>query len=108
MGAYAAFGLARPQFVSCKQHLPCFFALADMSLCARSFSTFTSSAPSGIIPDLIAAFDMSREVATLQIAIFVAAYCVGPLVRIPSLFTFSFPSDSPLLTCSSGAPSPNA
>lgn len=45
--------------------------------------TFSSSAPQGVIPDLIKHFGFGREVATLTIAIFVAGYCVGPLVWGP-------------------------
>lgn len=46
-------------------------------------STFTSSAPSGIVTDLIVAFGFSIEVATLTIAMFVAGYCLGPLIWGP-------------------------
>lgn len=46
-------------------------------------STFASSSPSGIIPDMIAYFGMSREVAILTISLFVAGYCVGPLLWGP-------------------------
>ncbi|KDN53529.1 putative mfs-multidrug-resistance transporter [Tilletiaria anomala UBC 951] len=46
-------------------------------------STFTSSAPSGILAMLEKDLHMSQEVATLTIAIFVAGYCLGPLVWGP-------------------------
>lgn len=46
-------------------------------------STFTSSAPSGITPSLQQEFTFSREVATLTISMFVAGYCLGPLVWGP-------------------------
>ena len=46
-------------------------------------STFTSSAPSGIVPEMERAFGFGREVGTLTIAIFVAGYCVGPLLWGP-------------------------
>ncbi|KAI5122575.1 hypothetical protein M0805_004792 [Coniferiporia weirii] len=46
-------------------------------------ATFASSAPSGIITDLIKQFDLSTEVATLTISLFVAGYCVGPLLWGP-------------------------
>ncbi|KAH9920854.1 MFS general substrate transporter [Epithele typhae] len=46
-------------------------------------ATFASSAPSGVIPDLIEYFSFSRAVGTLTIAIFVAGYCVGPLAWGP-------------------------
>ncbi|TBU30061.1 MFS general substrate transporter [Dichomitus squalens] len=46
-------------------------------------ATFASSAPSGIAGQLIEHFHISREVATLTIALFVAGYCVGPLAWGP-------------------------
>ncbi|KAM5544315.1 hypothetical protein V8D89_001975 [Ganoderma adspersum] len=46
-------------------------------------ATFASSAPSGMIVQLMEHFHLGREVATLTIALFVAGYCVGPLVWGP-------------------------
>ncbi|PWY98581.1 putative mfs-multidrug-resistance transporter [Testicularia cyperi] len=46
-------------------------------------STFTSSAPSGISGQLQAEFGFGREVAVLSLSIFVAGYCVGPLLWGP-------------------------
>ncbi|EST07941.1 Major facilitator superfamily [Kalmanozyma brasiliensis GHG001] len=46
-------------------------------------STFTSSAPSGIVPELIGEFKFGREVAVLSLSIFVAGYCLGPLLWGP-------------------------
>ncbi|KAI0074662.1 MFS general substrate transporter [Panus rudis PR-1116 ss-1] len=46
-------------------------------------ATFASSAPSGIVPQLEQRFGFGREVATLLIALFVAGYCVGPLLWGP-------------------------
>ncbi len=46
-------------------------------------STFASSAPSGIVGQLIEEFSLSTEVAVLTISLFVAGYCVGPLVWGP-------------------------
>ncbi len=46
-------------------------------------STFSSSAPSGIVPQLERYFHFSREVATLALSIFVAGYCLGPLLWGP-------------------------
>ena len=46
-------------------------------------STFASSSPSGIATDLERYFGISQEVATLCIALFVAGYCVGPLLWGP-------------------------
>ncbi|PCH34693.1 MFS general substrate transporter [Wolfiporia cocos MD-104 SS10] len=46
-------------------------------------ATFASSAPSGIVPNLMEQFTFGEEVATLTISLFVAGYCVGPLVWGP-------------------------
>ncbi|RPD64093.1 MFS general substrate transporter [Lentinus tigrinus ALCF2SS1-7] len=46
-------------------------------------ATFASSAPSGIVPQLMEQFTFGTEVATLTIALFVAGYCVGPLLWGP-------------------------
>ncbi|KZO92337.1 MFS general substrate transporter [Calocera viscosa TUFC12733] len=51
-------------------------------------ATFSSSAPSGVIPQLIEDFGMSSEIATLLIAIFVVGYCVGPLLWGPLSETY--------------------
>ena len=39
--------------------------------------------PVGVMPGLVEQFGFSREIGTLTIAIFVAGYCVGPLVWGP-------------------------
>ena len=64
------------------------------------FRTFASSAPSGIVPQMIEQFGFGREVATLTIALFVGGYCVGPLIwgplsetygrKLPMLIAFIF------------------
>lgn len=46
-------------------------------------STFASSAPSGIVQDMERFYGFSQEVAVLTIALFVAGYCVGPLLWGP-------------------------
>ncbi|KAI0755190.1 MFS general substrate transporter [Daedaleopsis nitida] len=46
-------------------------------------ATFASSAPSGIVGQLIEHFSLSTEVAILTISLFVAGYCVGPLIWGP-------------------------
>lgn len=46
-------------------------------------STFSSSAPSGIVADLERQFGFSQEVAVLCISLFVAGYCLGPLLWGP-------------------------
>jgi len=46
-------------------------------------STFASSAPSGVVPQMMEYFTFSQEVGTLTIALFVAGYTVGPLLWGP-------------------------
>ncbi|KAG7450645.1 MFS general substrate transporter [Guyanagaster necrorhizus] len=46
-------------------------------------ATFASSAPSGIVEQVIEEFGLSTEVATLMISLFVAGYCVGPIIWGP-------------------------
>ncbi|KAI5477609.1 hypothetical protein MNV49_006096 [Pseudohyphozyma bogoriensis] len=46
-------------------------------------ATFASSAPSNLIPQIIEHFHVSEEVGVLLIAIFVAGYCLGPLLWGP-------------------------
>lgn len=43
-------------------------------------ATFASSGPSQLLPSIITYFGVSSEVGTLTIALFVAGYCVGPLL----------------------------
>lgn len=45
--------------------------------------TFASSAPSGVLGQLIEEFSLSHTLAVLTIGLFVAGYCVGPLVWGP-------------------------
>ncbi|KAJ9113210.1 hypothetical protein QFC22_006049 [Naganishia vaughanmartiniae] len=47
-------------------------------------STFASSAPSGVVPNLERQFGFGREVGTLTISLFVAGYCCGPLLWGPA------------------------
>lgn len=44
---------------------------------------FASSAPSGLVPSIIEHYDVSQEVGILLISIFVAGYCIGPLLWGP-------------------------
>lgn len=46
-------------------------------------STFTSSAPNGVGPQQMTYFGFSREVNTLLISLWVAGYCLGPLIWGP-------------------------
>ncbi|CAL1695318.1 unnamed protein product [Somion occarium] len=46
-------------------------------------ATFASSIPAGIIPHLMAEFHFGTEVGALLISLFVAGYCVGPILWGP-------------------------
>lgn len=46
-------------------------------------ATFASSAPSALVPTLMLEFGFSREVGNLMVSLFVAGYCVGPLIWGP-------------------------
>jgi multidrug resistance protein len=46
-------------------------------------ATFASSAPSAVVPQLTHQFGFSDEIGTLTISLFVAGYCVGPLLWGP-------------------------
>lgn len=74
------------------------WSCSSTSVLTASNRTFASSAPSGIIPEMMQQFEFGHEVAALTIAVFVAGYCVGPLVwgplseyygrKMPLLVTF--------------------
>ncbi|KZT54325.1 MFS general substrate transporter [Calocera cornea HHB12733] len=63
-------------------YITCFGGLLTLN------ATFSSSAPSGVIPQLIEDWGMSTEIATLLIAVFVVGYCVGPLLWGPLSETY--------------------
>ncbi|KAM0749464.1 MFS general substrate transporter [Meredithblackwellia eburnea MCA 4105] len=46
-------------------------------------ATFASSAPSNLIPSIIKHYNVSEEVGVLLISIFVAGYCLGPILWGP-------------------------
>ncbi|KAG1825807.1 major facilitator superfamily domain-containing protein [Suillus subaureus] len=46
-------------------------------------ATFSSSAPSALVPTFMEEFGISQEVGTLTVSLFVCGYCVGPLVWGP-------------------------
>ncbi|KAG2120750.1 MFS general substrate transporter [Suillus discolor] len=46
-------------------------------------ATFSSSAPSMLVPTFMEQFSISEEVATLTVSLFVCGYCVGPLLWGP-------------------------
>lgn len=53
------------------------------------------SAPSGNAQALIEAFNMSEEVAVLLVSLFVAGYCLGPILFAPLSEVSTIPSLSP-------------
>ncbi|KAI0053376.1 MFS general substrate transporter [Auriscalpium vulgare] len=46
-------------------------------------ATFASAAPSNILPQMMEEFGFGKEVATLTVSLFIAGYCVGPLLWGP-------------------------
>lgn len=46
-------------------------------------ASFASSAPTGVLDQLIERFSLSRVIAILTISLFIVGYCVGPLVWGP-------------------------
>ncbi|KAI0307922.1 major facilitator superfamily domain-containing protein [Multifurca ochricompacta] len=46
-------------------------------------ATFASAAPSNLLPQMMDQFGFSEEVATLTVSLFIAGYCLGPLVWGP-------------------------
>jgi multidrug resistance protein len=46
-------------------------------------ATFASSAPSGLLPHMMDYFGFGEEVATLTVSLFIAGYCLGPLLWGP-------------------------
>ncbi|KAI0067788.1 MFS general substrate transporter [Artomyces pyxidatus] len=46
-------------------------------------ATFASAAPSNIVPLMMAQFGFGDEVASLMVSLFIAGYCVGPLLWGP-------------------------
>ena len=49
----------------------------------RALRTFASAAPSGLLQAMMERFGFGDEVATLTVSLFVAGYCLGPLVWGP-------------------------
>lgn len=52
--------------------------------------TFASSAPEGLLPEMMSYFGFGEEVATLTISLFIAGYCLGPLLWGPLSEDVSF------------------
>ncbi|KAF8269310.1 major facilitator superfamily domain-containing protein [Lactarius quietus] len=46
-------------------------------------ATFASSAPSGLLPQMMDYFGFGEEVAPLTVSLFIAGYCLGPLLWGP-------------------------
>lgn len=57
--------------------------LSHQLVLTLDYRTFASSIPAGIVPQMEEEFGFGSEVATLTISIFVAGYCVGPLLWGP-------------------------
>jgi hypothetical protein len=45
--------------------------------------TFSSSAPSNLLPEMMDYFGFGQEVATLTVSLFISGYCLGPLLWGP-------------------------
>jgi MFS family permease len=54
-----------------------------VALLIHALRTFSSSAPSGLLPVMMRKFGFGEEVATLTVSLFVAGYCLGPIVWGP-------------------------
>ena len=54
-----------------------------VALLMDALRTFSSAAPSGLLPVMMRKFNFGEEVATLTVSLFVAGYCLGPLVWGP-------------------------
>ncbi|KAI9462440.1 MFS general substrate transporter [Lactarius psammicola] len=46
-------------------------------------ASFASAAPSGLIPQMMEYFGFGEEIATLNVSLFIAGYCLGPLLWGP-------------------------
>ena len=53
------------------------------ALLIYTLRTFSSSAPSGVLSSMMERFGFGDEVATLTVSLFVAGYCLGPLIWGP-------------------------
>jgi len=61
----------------------------------HTLRTFSSSAPSGVVSLMMERFGFGDEVATLTLSLFIAGYCLGPLVWGPLSEDVSFFQLSP-------------
>ena len=68
---------------ACPQRVITFHKVAFFSHITIFHRTFASSAPSAIVPQLTHQFGFSGEVGTLTISLFVAGYCIGPILWGP-------------------------
>jgi hypothetical protein len=59
-------------------------------LTRSTFRTFSSSAPSGLLPEMMKYFGFGTEVATLTVSLFISGYCLGPLLWGPLSEDVSF------------------
>jgi hypothetical protein len=86
----------------CSQRVSVFHALPMPTPYLLVFRTFSSSAPAGVLPQLAEEFHLSRLVGTLTISLFVAGYCVGPLLWAPLSEQVTHSRDSPFPPDSDG------
>ena len=52
-------------------------------LTRSTFRTFSSAAPSGLLPEMMEYFGFGKEVGALTVSLFISGYCLGPLLWGP-------------------------
>jgi hypothetical protein len=55
-----------------------------------TFRTFSSSAPSNLIPEMMEYFGFGKEIGALTVSLFICGYCLGPLLWGPLSEDVSF------------------
>jgi hypothetical protein len=60
------------------------------ALTRSTLRTFSSSAPSNLLPEMMEYFGFGEEVATVTISLFISGYCLGPLLWGPLSEDVSF------------------
>jgi hypothetical protein len=60
------------------------------ALTRSTFRTFSSSAPSNLLPEMMEYFGFEEEVGTLTVSLFISGYCLGPLLWGPLSEDVSF------------------
>ena len=54
------------------------------------FRTFSSAAPSNLLPEMMEYFGFGKEVGALTVSLFISGYCLGPLLWGPLSEDVSF------------------